>query len=87
MAFDFMKDFMMFEDDERFGRLCESLEEAIRETDQNDEKVSDAEIMQALDLVGFNLFRDSWEEFKKMELTRDIVWEDPAKGRGKRLIN
>lgn len=87
MAFDFMKNFMMFEDDERFGRLCESIEEAIRDTDQNDEKVSDAEIMQALDLVGFNLFRDSWEEFKKMELTRDTVWEDPAKGRGKRLIN
>jgi hypothetical protein len=87
MAFDFMKNFMMFEDDERFGRLCESIEEAIRDTDQDDEKVSDAEIMQALDLVGFNLFRDSWEEFKKMELTRDTVWEDPAKGRGKRLIN
>jgi hypothetical protein len=87
MAFDFMKNFMMFEDDERFGRLCESIEEAIRDTDQDDEKVSDAEIMQALDLVGFNLFRDSWEEFKKMELTRDTVWENPAKGRGKRLIN
>ena len=78
---------MMYEDDERFGRLCESIEEAIRDTDQDDEKVSDAEIMQALDLVGFNLFRDSWEEFKKMELTRDISWDDPAKGRGKRLIN
>ena len=87
MAFDFMKNFTMFEDDERFGRLCESIEEAIRDTDQDEEKVSDAEIMQALDLVGFNLFRDSWEEFKKMELTRDTVWEDPAKGRGKRLIN
>ncbi len=87
MAFDFMKNFMMFEDDERFGRLCESIEEAIRDTDQDDEKVTDAEIMQALDLVGFNLFRDSWEEFKKMELTRDIAWDDPAKGRGKRLIN
>ena len=49
MAFDFMKNFMMFEDDERFGRLCESIEEAIRDTDQDDEKVSDAEIMQALD--------------------------------------
>ena len=29
MTFDFMKDFMMFEDEERFAGLCEQLEEVI----------------------------------------------------------
>ncbi len=87
MAFDFMKNFLMFEDDERFGRLCEAIEESIREFDNDEEKFSEAEIMQALDLVGFNLFRDDWEEFKKMEATRDLTFIDPAKNKGKRLIN
>lgn len=87
MAFDFMKNFLMFEDDERFGRLCEAIEESIREFENNEEKFSDAEIMQALDLVGFNLFRDDWEEFKKMEAPRDLTFIDPAKSKGKRLIN
>ncbi len=33
MTFDFMKDFMMFEDEERFASLCEQLEDVIREMD------------------------------------------------------
>ncbi len=72
MTFDFMKDFMMFEDEERFAGLCEQLEEAIRDVDGGEGKVSELEIMQALDFVGFNLFRDNWEEYKKMDmLNRD----------------
>ena len=68
MTFDFMKDFMMFEDEERFVGLCEQLEEVIREVDGGEGKVSELEIMQALDYVGFNLFRDNWEEYKKMDM-------------------
>ena len=68
MSFDFMKDFMMFEDEERFAGLCEQIEDAIREVDGGDGKVSELEIMQALDYVGFNLFRDNWEEYKKMDM-------------------
>ena len=33
MTFDFMKDFMMFEDEERFASLCEQLEDVICEID------------------------------------------------------
>ena len=33
MSFDFMKEFMMFEDEERFAGLCEKIEEAIRDVD------------------------------------------------------
>ena len=58
MSFDFMKEFMMFEDEERFAGLCEQIEEAIRDIDAGENKVSELEIMQALDFVGFNLFRD-----------------------------
>ena len=72
MTFDFMKDFMMFEDEERFAGLCEQLEEVIREADGGEGRVSELEIMQALDYVGFNLFRDSWDEFKKMEFGREF---------------
>ena len=32
MSFDFMKDFMMFEDEERFAGLCEQIEETIKDT-------------------------------------------------------
>ncbi len=87
MAFDFMKNFLMFEDEERFAKICESIEEAIREANKEEEKYADSEIMQALDYVGFNLFRDDWEEFKKMEFTRDLNPCEQTKSRGKRLIH
>ena len=88
MPFDFMKDFMMFEDEERFTGLCEQLEEVIREADGGEGKVSELEIMQALDYVGFNLFRDNWEEYKKMDmLNRDQALFPNSKGKEKRYIH
>ena len=74
MSFDFLKQVIHWEDEERFARICESLEEVIREAQAEAEgsKVQDLEIMQALDFVGFNLFRDNWDEFKKMDLGRDL---------------
>ena len=88
MTFDFMKDFMMFEDEERFVGLCEQLEEVIREADGGEGKVSELEIMQALDYVGFNLFRDNWEEYKKMDmLNRDQTLSPNSKGKEKRYIH
>ena len=88
MTFDFMKDFMMFEDEERFVGLCEQLEEVIREADGGEGKVSELEIMQALDYVGFNLFRDNWEEYKKMDmLNRDQALFPNPKGKEKRYIH
>ena len=88
MTFDFMKDFMMFEDEERFTGLCEQLEEVIREADGGEGKVSELEIMQALDYVGFNLFRDNWEEYKKMDmLNRDKPLFPNSKGKEKRYIH
>ena len=88
MTFDFMKDFMMFEDEERFTGLCEQLDEVIREADGGEGKVSELEIMQALDYVGFNLFRDNWEEYKKMDmLNRDQALFPNSKGKEKRYIH
>ena len=88
MTFDFMKDFMMFEDEERFTGLCEQLEEVIREADGGENKVSEFEIMQALDYVGFNLFRDNCEEYKKMDmLNRDQALFPNPKGKEKRYIH
>jgi len=74
MSFDFFKNFMNLGDEERFAKICENIEEAIREveTEMGEEKISDLELMQALDFVGFNLFRDNWEEYKKMDLNRDM---------------
>jgi hypothetical protein len=74
MSFDFMKNVLHWEDEERFARLCENLEEVIQEarTEAGDNEISDLELMQALDFVGFNLCRDSWEEFKKMDFNRDF---------------
>ncbi len=74
MSFDFMKNILHWEDEERFARLCESLEEVIQEAraEAGDNKISDLELMQALDFVGFNLCRDGWEEFKKMDFNRDL---------------
>ena len=74
MSFDFLKNITHWEDEERFARICESLEDIIREAqgEISEEKVNDLELMQALDFVGFNLFRDNWDEFKKMDLNRDL---------------
>ena len=83
-----MKEFMMFEDEERFAGLCEQIEETIRDVEGGEGKVSELEIMQALDFVGFNLFRDNWEEYKKMDMmNRDQSYPTSFKGRNKRLLN
>ena len=88
MSFDFMKEFMMFEDEERFAGLCEQIEEAIRDVDAGENKVSELEIMQALDFVGFNLFRDNWEEYKKMDMmNRDQSPPTTFKGKNKRFLH
>ena len=87
MAFDFMKNFMMCDDEERFVKLCESIEDAIREANEGGEKFGDSEIMQALDYVGFNLCRDDWEEFKKMEFPRELGSKDSGSSNGERLIH
>lgn len=71
MSFDFMKNLPVSEDEERFARLCESIEELIREAEEGSDKFSDLELMQALDSIGFRLFRDNWEEFKKMGMSCD----------------
>jgi hypothetical protein len=88
MTFDFMKDFMMFEDEERFASLCEQLEDVIREMDGGEGKVSELEVMQALDYVGFNLFRDNWEEYKKMDMiNRDQSLSPHTSDKEKRYIH
>jgi len=88
MSFDFMKEFMMFEDEERFAGLCEQIEEASRDIDAGENKVSELEIMQALDFVGFNLFRDNWEEYKKMDMiNRDQPHPATLKGKNKRFLH
>jgi len=88
MSFDFMKDFMMFEDEERFAGLCEQIEDAIREVDAGDGKVSELEIMQALDYVGFNLSRDNWEEYKKMDMmNREPPYLTSIKGKDKKFLH
>ena len=56
MPFDFTKKHMMFDDEEKFVKLCESIEDAIRESDDGEGKYSDLEVMQAIDFVGFNFF-------------------------------
>ena len=87
MSFDFMKNPMMFDDEERFVKLCETIEDAIRETDDGEGKFSGLEVMQAMDFVGFNLFRDNWEEFKKMESHRELNIGDVNKPDDKKYIN
>ena len=88
MSFDFMKEFMMFEDEERFAGLCEQIEEAIRDVDAGENKISELEIMQALDFVGFNLFRDNWEEYKKMDMmNRDQSFPSTLRGKDKRFLH
>ena len=87
MSSDFMGSQTGFEDEERFVRLCETIEDAIREMDADEDRFSDFEIMQAMDFVGFNLFRDNWEEFKKMEMPRDLSALNYKKERTKKHIN
>jgi len=72
MAFDFMKDSMM-SDDKKFVKLCESIEDCIRKVDGGEGRYSDLEIMQAINFVGFNFFRDDWEEFKKIDSSKKEV--------------
>jgi len=74
MSFDFLNHLMFWEDEERFVRLCEGIEEVIREaqSDAGENQITELEIMQALDHIGFSLYRDNWEEFKKMEFNRDL---------------
>ena len=79
---------MMFEDEERFAGLCEQLEDVIREIDGGEGKVSELEIMQALDYVGFNLFRGNWEEYKKMDMLKgDQTLSSNSKVKGKRYLH
>jgi len=89
MSFDFMKNILHWEDEERFTRLCESLEDIIHEahTEAGENKISDLELMQALDFVGFNLFRDSWEEFKKMDFNRELGSASGSNPRDKNLLH
>ena len=88
MTFDFMRNFMMFEDEERFAGLCEQLEDIIREMHGGEGKVPELEVMQALDYVGFNLFRDNWEEYKKMDMiNRDQSLSPHASGKEKRYLH
>ena len=87
MPFDFKKKHMMFDDEEKFVKLCESIEDAIRESDEGEGKYSDLEVMQAIDFVGFNFFRDDWEEFKKTESIRELSLMEFNKSSRKRFIN
>jgi len=43
--------------------------------------------MQAINFVGFNFFRDDWEEFKKIDSAKDGSFEMLKKEDGKNLIN
>ena len=87
MPFDFTKKPMMFDDEEKIVKLCESIEDAIRETDEGEGKFSDLEVMQAIDFVGFNFFRDDWEEFKKVESPRELGSRGFNKSSSKKFIN
>ncbi len=86
MPFDFMKGSIM-NDDERFAKLCESIEDCIREVNEGEGMYSDLEIMQAINFVGFNFFRDDWEEFKKSDSSKDGSFEMMKKESGENLIN
>ncbi|HIF03066.1 MAG TPA: hypothetical protein EYQ84_07145, partial [Nitrospinaceae bacterium] len=81
MPFDFMKGSIM-NDDERFAKLCESIEDCIREVNEGEGIYSDLEIMQAINFVGFNFFRDDWEEFKKSDSSKDGSFEMMKKESG-----
>jgi hypothetical protein len=86
MPFDFMKHSMM-SDDIRFVKLCETIEDSIRDADDGEDRFSDLEIMQAINFVGFNFFRDDWEEFKKADSSKDENFEMLKKHNSENLIN
>ena len=86
MAIDFMKDSMM-SDDTKFVKLCESIEDCIREVDGGEGIYSDLEIMQEINFVGFNFFREDWVEFKKIDSSKDGSIEMLKKEDGENLIN
>ncbi len=89
MSFDFLKNVLHWEDEERFAQLCESIEEVIQEAQAQagENKISDLELMQALDFVGFNLCRDSWEEFKKMDINRDFNSSNGSNPKDKNFLH
>ena len=87
MPFDFMNKSMIFDDDTRFVKLCESIEDAIRDADDGEGKYSDLEVMQAINFVGFNFFRDDWEEFKKMDSSRESDFGGLEKTDSKKIVN
>ena len=87
MPFNFTKKPMMFDDEEKFVKLCEAIEDAIRETDAGEGKYSDLEVMQAIDFVGFNFYRDDWEEFKKIESPGESSLREFNKTSSKKFIN
>ena len=87
MPFDFMKNSFIPDDDIRFMKLCEAIEDSIREADDGEGKYSDLEIMQAINFVGFNFFRDDWEEFKKIDSSKESTFDISKKTEGKDLVN
>ena len=87
MSFDYLKKNLFFDDEEKFIRLCESIEDVIRENDKGDGRYSDLEIMQAIDYVAFNFFRDDWEEFQKNKSPRELNLRETFDSKGKKLIN
>lgn len=89
MSFDFMKNVLHWEGEERFTQLCENLEEVIQEAraEAGDNPIYDLELMQAIDFVGFNLCRDSWEEFKKMDFNRDLGSSSGANSKEKNFLH
>ena len=78
---------MVFQDEEKFNRLCQALEDVIRDLENSDGKFSEVEMMQAFDIVCFNQFRDSWEEFKKMDLQRDFSMLEIGRPKSKKFLN
>jgi len=89
MSFDFLKNVLHWENEERFAQLCENIEDVILEAqaEAGENKISDLELMQALDYVGFNLCRDSWEEFKKMDIHRDFNSSSGANPKDKNFLH
>ena len=87
MPFDFMKNSLMPDDDIKFMKLCEAIEDCIRDADDGEGKYSDLEIMQAINFVGFNFFRDDWEEFKKIDSSKESSFDISKNTDGKNLVN